>query len=118
MPLGALVTVPEPSPFFVTVRVPTLGVVVNCATTVWLVLIIVTQVPVPLHPPPLQPTKVDPLAVAALKVTDVPLGKPPLQSFPQVIPAGELVTVPVPVPVFETVRVAVLWGGLNIAVLV
>lgn len=72
----------------------------------------------PLQPPPLQPAKVDPLAAAALKVTDVPPGKLPLQSFPQVIPAGELVTVPLPVPVFETVSVAMPGGGLNVAVLV
>jgi hypothetical protein len=117
MPLGALVTVPEPSPFLRTVSVSTLGVVVNCATTVWLTLITVTQAPVPLHPPPLQPTKVDPLAAAALSVTDEPLRKPALQAGPQSMPGGELVTVPLPVPVFETVRVAVLWGGLNIAVL-
>ena len=72
----------------------------------------------PLHPPPLQPTNVDPLATAALKVTDVPLVKSPLQSLPQLIPAGALVTVPAPVPVFETVRVAMPGGGVNVAVLV
>lgn len=72
----------------------------------------------PLHPPPLHPTNVDPLAAAALNVTDVPLGNSLLQSLPQLIPAGELVTVPLPVPVFETVRVAMPGGGLNVAVLV
>jgi hypothetical protein len=60
---------------------------------------------------------VDPPAAAAVNVTDVPLAKLALQVLPQLIPPGELVTVPLPVPVFDTVSVAVM-GAVNVAVTV
>src|SRR5439155_26306479 len=63
--------------------------------------------PVPVHPPPLQPLKIEPAAGAAVSVTAVPLGKLAAQVAPQVMPVGELVMVPLPVPVLETVRVKV-----------
>jgi hypothetical protein len=54
----------------------------------------------------------------AFRVTVLPPGKLSLQSVPQLIPPGELVTVPLPVPVVETVSVAIPTGGSNVAVLV
>ena len=66
-----------------------------------------THVPVPEQPPPLQPPKVEPAARAAVSVTAVPLAKLAAQVAPQSMPAGELVTVPLPVPAGATVRVKV-----------
>src|SRR2546425_1277814 len=57
--------------------------------------------------PPLQPVKVEPTAGAAVSVTAVPLAKLAAQVAPQSMPAGELVTVPLPVPAGATVRVKV-----------
>ena len=50
----------------------------------------------PLHPPPLQPEKVELLAGLAVKVTCVPGAKLVLQVIGQLIPAGELATLPPP----------------------
>lgn len=54
-----------------------------------------------------QPPKVEPVAGVAVKVTVVPIGKvaeqPTLEV--QLIPAGELVTVPIPRPISEIVTV-------------
>src|SRR5262245_27791616 len=74
----------------------------------------VVQVPVPLHPPPLQPSKIEPAAAAAVSVTELPVGNEALQVFPQLMPPGLLVTVPVPPPAFVTVRVE--GTALNVAV--
>ena len=68
---------------------------------------VTVQLPVPEQPPPLQPVKVEPAAGAAVSVTAVPLVKLAAQVAPQVIPAGELLTVPLPVPAGVTVRVKV-----------
>jgi hypothetical protein len=57
------------------------------------------QVLVPAQPPPLQPLNVEPAAGVAVRVTAVPLGNVAEHAVPQEIPAGELVTVPVPAPV-------------------
>lgn len=74
----------------------------------------VVQVPVPLHPPPLQPAKIDPADAVAVSVTELPVGNEALQVFPQLMPAGLLVTVPVPPPTLVTVRVE--GTALNVAV--
>src|SRR2546428_5177401 len=66
--------------------------------------------------PPLQPLKVEPAAGAAVSVTAVPLGKLAEQVAPQVMPAGELVTVPLPVPALLTVSARL--GGVKGAVTV
>src|SRR5207249_3291538 len=66
---------------------------------------VTAQVPVPEHPPPLQPVKVEPAAAVAVSVTAVPLVKLAKQVAPQLMPAGALVTVPLPVPAGVTVRV-------------
>src|SRR5436309_11992923 len=105
MPAGALVTVPAPVPALETVSVK---VGVKVAVTVVAALKVTVQVPVPVHPPPLQPPKVEPAAGAAVSVTAVPLAKLAEQVTPQVMPAGALVTVPAPVPAFETVRASAL----------
>jgi hypothetical protein len=64
--------------------------------------VIVTE---PLEQPvPDQPANVEPEAGVAVKVTAAPLLKLAEQVLPQLMPAGELVTVPLPVPAFATVR--------------
>jgi len=103
IPAGALVTVPLPVPAGVTVRANVCRVKV--AVTVVAAESVTTQAPVPEHPPPLQPLKIEPAAGAAVSVTVVPLVKLAEQVAPQVIPAGALVTVPLPVPAGVTVRV-------------
>ena len=55
---------------------------------------------------PLHPENIDPPAGDADKVTVVPALYALLQSSPQLMPAGLLMTVPVPAPAFVTVRVA------------
>src|SRR5437773_10954354 len=74
------------------------------------------QGPVPEQPLPLQPPKVEPAAGAAVSVTAVPLVKLAEQVAPQVIPAGELVTVPLPMPTLLTVSAKL--GRLKVAVTV
>ncbi len=67
--------------------------------------IVTTQVPVPEQPAPLQPVKLEPVAGVAVNVTRLLNVKLKEQVTPQSIPAGELVTVPEPFPVFVTVSV-------------
>jgi hypothetical protein len=74
---------------------------------------VTTQEPVPVHAP-LHPAKVDPAAAVAVRVTEVPLLKLAEQVVPQLMPAGELVTVPVPAPAFVSVRLKVC--NVNVAV--
>ncbi len=54
---------------------------------------------------PDQPANVDPEAGVAVRVTAVPLLRVAEQVLPQLIPAGVLVTVPLPVPALRTLRV-------------
>src|SRR6266704_739182 len=104
MPAGLLVTLPAPAPALETVSVK---VGVKVAVTVVAAETVTTHDPVPEQPPPLQPLKVEPAAGAAVSVTAVPLVKLAAQVAPQVMPAGELVTVPLPVPALVTVSVKV-----------
>src|SRR5439155_26050177 len=103
MPAGALVTVPTPVPTLLTVSVTLCSVKV--AVTPCAALIVTEHAPVPEQPPPLQPVNVDPAAGAAVRETDAPVVKGAEHVAPQEMPAGLLVTVPVPVPDFETVSV-------------
>ena len=64
---------------------------------------VTVQVPVPEQLPPLQPVKVEPAAGAAVKVTAVPLANAAEHVAPQEMPAGALVTVPVPAPLELTI---------------
>src|SRR5207245_4124328 len=105
IPTGALVTVPLPVPALLTVSAK-LGRL-KVAVTVVAAETVTTHDPVPEQPPPLQPLKVEPAAGVAVSVTAVPLAKLAAHVAPQVIPAGELVTVPLPVPAGVTVRVKV-----------
>ena len=60
------------------------------------------QAPVPVQSPP-QPVKVDPLLGVAVSVTRVPLVNDAKQAVGQLMAAGALVTVPVPLPFTTTV---------------
>lgn len=71
------------------------------AVTFFAMLSVVIQVFVPVHAP-LQPEKTEPPVARAVSVTKVPQVKPVLQLELQLIPAGELVTFPVP-PVTEAI---------------
>src|SRR3989441_11410917 len=101
MPAGLLVTVPAPAPALETVST---RAGVKVAVTVVAAESVTVQAPVPEQPPPLQPAKVEPAAGAAVSVTAVPLAKLAAQGAPQLIPAGGLVTVPLPVPAGGAVR--------------
>ena len=63
-------TVPDPVPDFVTVKVYT--DMAKVAVTDFAAFIFIVQAPVPEHPPPDQPEKLDPLVAEAVKATDVP----------------------------------------------
>ena len=75
----------------------------NVAVTLFAASIVTTQPAVPVHPP-LHPVKVLEASAAAVRVTAVPAAYGSLQSLPQSIPAGALVTRPVPFPDGMTVR--------------
>jgi hypothetical protein len=89
----------RPLPLTVTAIDGTTGAVAEkFAVTVRGAFIVTVQRPVPLHAP-LQPKKYWPAAGVAVSVALVPVRNWPLQIVPQAITEGELVTVPVPVPV-------------------
>src|SRR6267142_4792017 len=90
-----------------------LGLTAKVAVTARAALMVRLQVPVPVQLP-LQPEKVAPAAGAAVKVTTVPLVKEAEQVAPQSMPAGALVTVPVP----ALVTVRAKDGKVNVAVTV
>ena len=103
MPLGVEVTVPAPLPVVTTDSVN--WVSVNVAATIVALVSVITHVPVPEQPPPLQPLNVEPVAGVAVSVTDVPKLYGSEQSLPQLIPAGDDVTVPTPLPARVAVSV-------------
>jgi hypothetical protein len=104
IPEGVLVTVPVPAPLLATVRVKGPGFAVKFALTDFAASMVTLHTAVPVQAP-LQPAKVEPESGAAVRLTTVPLVKLAEHVVPQAIPAGELVTVPVPVPPLATVRV-------------
>src|SRR5439155_1364275 len=101
IPAGELLAVPLPVPALLTVSA-TVGRL-KVAVTVVAAETVTTHVPVPEQPPPLQPLKVEPAAALAVNVTLVPPAKLAVHVAPHVIPAGALVTVPLPVPALLTV---------------
>ena len=104
IPDGVLVTVPVPAPLLATVRVKGPGFAVKFALTDFAASMVTLQAPVPLQAPP-QPANVEPESGVAVKFTTAPLSKFAEHVGPQAIPGGELATVPVPVPLFVSVRV-------------
>src|SRR5262245_21921855 len=89
--------------------------VLKVAVTERAAVIETVHAPLPLQAP-LQPPKVDPLAAEAVSVTEVPLLKFAAHAVPQLTPAGEDVTVPVPAPAFVTLSANVAAVVLKVAV--
>jgi hypothetical protein len=79
------------------VVVVAVGSNVNVALTAVAAFMVTLQLPVPEHPPPDQPEKEEPAAGEGLSVTVVPSTNEALHVVPQLIPAGDEVTVPLPV---------------------
>ena len=93
MPAGLLVTVPLPVPPFVTVST---GLFVNVAVTdrgPFICKVHVEELP---EHAPLQPANVAPAVAWAVRVTPVPNSYVSVQSEPQLMPTGLLVTFPSP----------------------
>ncbi len=103
MPAGSLDTVPLPVPDGVTVSVYVS--VLNVAVTDRAADIVTVQVPDAFVQSPLQPAKTEPVVGVAVRTTEVPSLKLAVQVAPQLMPAGLLVTVPVPPPPLVTDRV-------------
>ncbi len=109
IPAGELVTVPLPVPIFVT---DNWNNGTKVAVTMVAEFTVTLQVPVPVQAPP-QPVNAIPASGAAVRITGVPAVNENEHVAPQLIPAGLLVTVPVPVPNFETVSASC---GVKVAV--
>ena len=109
IPAGALVTVPPPLPAQLTVRLT--GCKTNVAVTVVAADRETLHGPVPEQLPPLHPEKVEPVVATAESVTLLPPGKLLIQVEPQLIPAGALVTVPMPAPPSQYREAKDLRGG-------
>jgi hypothetical protein len=114
IPAGTLVTVPLPVPILVTVSVADCA---KDAVTVAAAVIATVHEPLPLQPAPLHPAKIEPAAAVALRVTVVVVAKLAEQVPPQLIPAGVLVTVPLPDPILFTVRMADRRSNVAVTVL-
>jgi hypothetical protein len=74
---------------------------------------------VTLQPPapeqfPLQPEKSEPAAAVAMSATVDPLTKFAEHDVPQLIPAGLLVTVPLPLPANTTETLKLPWVGVSL----
>lgn len=104
MPEGVLTTVPVPVPTLETVKA-NFEATLNVAVTLAAVVIAMVQVVAPVHAPD-HPANTAPLPGVAVSVTEVPVLNCVEQVGPQLMPAGLLVTVPVPEPALATVRVA------------
>ena len=99
IPAGVLVTVPAPVPLRTTARIT--GEIVKLAVTLSAEFIVSMQDDVPVHGPD-HPVNVEPIAGVALRVMTVPCATSALQVGAQLIPAGELATLPAPVPPMVT----------------
>lgn len=78
--------------------------------------IVTVQEPVPEHPPPDHPSKIESDAAVAVRVTVVPVVTDAVQVEPQLMPEGDEVTVPLPVPLLLTLRVCEA-AGVDVAAL-
>ncbi len=98
IPAGVEVTVPEPVPVKLTrsVRFPALPAV-KVADTCMLLLSVSVQVELPEQEPPLHPVKVEPEPGVAVSVIEAPDVKLLVHWLGQLMPAGEEVTVPLPI---------------------
>ena len=103
MPAGVLVMLPLPLPNWLRVRIASLGT--NTAVTEVFAVNETVQASRPWQPPPIQPANCESGSGMAASVTGVPVENAPMQIVPQAIPAGVLVTIPLPVPVLVTTRV-------------
>jgi len=108
IPGGLLVTIPFPNPASETVSC---NAGLKTALTVVFAVSATVQVVVPEQAPD-QPANAKPLLGVAVSVTVVPPLNVALQVWPQLIPAGLLVIVPVPEPVWETVNWNVVGEGV------
>lgn len=103
-------TILPPGDVVTVVVVPAVGAnvkfapVLNVAVTLSAALIVTTHVPAPLQPAPLQPSNDEPEPGVAVSVTCEPELKSAVQALPQLIPSGELTTVPLPAPASVTVN--------------
>src|SRR5947209_2243023 len=113
LPAGLLATVPLPVPAETTVRAKICRSKV--AVTVVSAVRVTVQLAVPVQPPPCQPVKTEPGAGVGVSVTRLPLVY--LQQLvPQVLPAGLLATVPLPVPAETTVRAKICRSKVAVTV--
>jgi len=104
IPAGLLVMVPVPFPVLATERLNVFKL--NVAVAVLTASIVTAHVPVPVQAPD-QPVKFESAEGLAVRVTTVPLLKAAEQVVPQLMPAGEEVTVPLSDPLFVTVKAKV-----------
>jgi hypothetical protein len=88
-----------------------LAIKLNPAATVWLEFIVTVQLAVP-EQAPYHPANVEPVVGVAVSATTVPAAKL-RQAEPHEVPAGEELTVPLPVPDVVMVRVADPWVELT-----
>jgi uncharacterized RmlC-like cupin family protein len=101
IPVGDDVTVPDPVPVFDTLNKKDEGPKFAVTVRAWdMVTLQVVFVPVQA---PDQPANREPELAVAVRVTTVPEPNAAEQVDPQLIPVGDDVTVPDPVPVFDTV---------------
>jgi len=84
---------------------PAVGMAVNVAVVAMSSVAVKVQGAVPAQSPPDQPVKPEPLSGVAVNEIEEPLWNEEAHVIPQEIPAGELVTVPVPEPDLATVIV-------------
>ena len=96
MPPGELLTVPLPVPTVVTVREAMFGGAVKLADTTCDEFNTMMQEPVPVQPLSDQPENAEPPIPLAVRVTEVPVANSAVQVLPQLMPAGLLVTTPLP----------------------
>src|SRR5690554_4860299 len=99
MPAGELVTVPLPSPSMTTVTVNSAMSFVKLASTAMSVDKVSSQVsPLEFSQSPPQPSNDEPAVASAVSVTTASSSNVAEHSEPQSMPAGELATIPSPVP--------------------